>query len=240
MPRQSTVGFSSFLSKIAPGFLALISAFTMSTAFSADAVPAAQRNLVLIGASYVHDWGQPQLPGYRITNHGIGGEQSSQVRARFERDVVAARPDAVLIWGHINDIFRSPRDQIEQAKQRVHDNYQAMHQQAQAAGIEVMLATEVTLTVGDTWKDQIMAFLGRIRGKEDYRVMINRHVKDVNDWLRKYAAQHGLKVLEFERTFDNGNGSRRAEYTQPDGSHISPAGYQVLTAYTKKALATAR
>jgi lysophospholipase L1-like esterase len=242
MPRQLTIGFRSFTATIALGILAFITACTMSTAFSADAPAPAphSRSLIIIGASYAKDWGQPDLPGYRVSNKGVGGEESSAVRVRFERDVIAPRPDAVLIWGHINDIFRAPRDQMEPVKQRARDNYKAMHEQARAASIEVILATEVTMTVGDTWKDRIMGLIGKIRGREDYRAMINRHVKDVNAWLRNYAAQHGLKLVDLERAVDSGNGSRRAEYSQADGSHISPAGYQALTAYASKALAAGR
>lgn len=245
MPRQFTIDFGSFIARIASGILALITACTMPIAFSADAPASAlprgsNKSLVIIGASYALGWGQPALEGYRVSNKGIGGEESSAVRARFERDAVALRPDAVLIWGHINDIFRAPRDQLTQAKQRARDNYKAMHAQAAAAGIEVILATEVTMAVSDTWKDKIMALIGRIRGRENYRVMINGHVKEVNAWLRTYAAEHGLKLLDFERALDSGQGSRRMEFAQADGSHITPAGYEALTKYTRVALKTTR
>ena len=242
MPRQSSNPFNSFTARIAAAILALLTMCTVPMAFSADAASASGsgKSLVVIGASYAQGWGQPALEGYRVVNKGVGGEESSQVRARFERDAVALRPDTVLIWGHINDIFRSPRDQLQQAKQRARDNYKAMHAQAQAAGIDVVLATEVTMPVGDTWKDRIMALIGKIRGRENYRVMINGHVKEINQWLRTYAAEHDLKLLDFERVVDSGNGSRRMEFSQPDGSHISVAGYEALTKYTRAELQAAR
>ncbi len=191
--------------------------------------------LIIIGASYAADWGQPPLSRYRIVNKGVGGEESSQVLARFERDVLAHRPNTVLIWGHINDMFRAPRDQLDRAKERARANYRQMHEQAAAAGIETILATEVTLTIGDSWLDEIRAFIGKLRGRENYRVTINNHVKDVNAWLRSYAAEHNLMLLDFERAVDGGTGSRREEYSQEDGSHISPAGYEALTRYAQRA-----
>ena len=194
------------------------------------------KKLIIIGASYAADWGSPPLAGYAVTNKGVGGQESSAVLARFERDAIVAAPDTVLIWGHINDIFRAPRDQFDQAKQRARDNYRVMHERAKAAGITVILATEVTLTVGDSWVDEIRGFIGRLRGRENYRVMINNHVKDVNVWLRQYAARHRLVLLDFERAVDSGNGSRRENFSTDDGSHISPEGYQALTDYARQRL----
>ena len=197
------------------------------------------KKLIIIGASYAADWGSPPLAGFAVTNKGVGGQESSAVLARFERDVIATPPDTVLIWGHINDIFRAPRDQFDQVKQRARDNYRAMHERAKAAGITVVLATEVTMTVGDSWIDEIRGFIGRLRGRQNYRVMINDHVKDVNAWLREYAAQNRLRLLDFERAVDSGNGSRRENFSTEDGSHISPEGYQALTDYTRQQLGPA-
>ena len=207
----------------------------MTQTVSAEA--AAPARLTIIGASYAAGWGSPPLPGYIVTNKGVGGEDSSQVRARFARDVVAGRPDAVLIWGHINDIHRAAPGKVEEVKQRAKDNYRAMHAEAKAAGIKVLLATEITFSVGDGFFDGIMDAIARLRGKQNYRVMVNGHVKDVNVWLREYARQNQLQLLDLERAVDSGNGSRREEYDDEDGSHVNATGYAALTSYAKGALA---
>jgi lysophospholipase L1-like esterase len=192
--------------------------------------------MVIIGASYAAGWGSPPLPGYTVVNKGVGGEDSSQVRARFARDVIADQPQAVLVWGHINDIHRAPADRMEEVKQRIKDNYRAMHAEAKAAGIRLLLATEVTLSVGDGFLDGIRDGIGRLRGRKNYKVMVNDHVKDVNAWLREYAREHALPLLDLERAVDSGKGSRRAEYDQPDGGHINEAGYAALTRYATEQL----
>lgn len=220
---------------------AIVCSFGLLTSFDVRAntpmnQPSPPKKLIIIGASYAADWGSPKLAGFVVTNKGVGGQESSAVLARFERDVIVTPPDTVLIWGHINDIFRAPRDQIDQAKQRARDNYRAMHERAKAAGISVILATEVTMTVGDSWVDEIRGFIGNLRGRENYRVMINNHVKDVNAWLREYAARNRLVLLDFERAVDSGNGSRRENFSTDDGSHISPEGYQALTEYARQQL----
>jgi lysophospholipase L1-like esterase len=209
-----------------------------SPAMTPAPIPAPAKSLIIIGASYAADWGIPSLPGYVVTNKGMGGQESTAVLARFDNDVIAAKPDAVLIWGHINDIFRAPRDQLEPAKSRAFANYRTMIERARAAEIDVLLATEVTLTVGDSWIDGIRGVIGRMRGRENYREMINKNVKDVNSQLRAYAGRNKILVLDFEAAVDSGNGSRREEFSLEDGSHISPQGYDALTSFARRRLTT--
>jgi lysophospholipase L1-like esterase len=208
---------------------------TLSSTAQTNTAPQTLR-MVIIGASYAAGWGSPPLPGYSIVNKGVGGEDSSQVRARFARDVVAQRPDAVLVWGHINDIHRAPADRMDQVKQGIKENYRAMHAEARAAGIRLVLATEVTFSVGDGFLNGIMDGIARLRGRKNYKVMVNDHVKDINSWLREYAREQGLPLLDLERAVDSGNGSRRAEYDQADGSHINEVGYAALTRYATEQL----
>lgn len=197
-----------------------------------------EKHMVLLGASYTAEWDQPQLPGYRITNKGIGGQESSDLRARFEQDVLALKPDVVMIWGHYNDVVRAPADNVQPAIQRAQDNFRNMMQQAQDAGIEVILVTELTRPIVETWKYRAMSLLGKLRGKEHYNVRINRHIKHMNEWLREYARMQNVKLLDLEKALDSGNGTRSMQYTREDNSHVSPAGYQAITQYTQKQLAS--
>lgn len=192
--------------------------------------------LVITGASYAADWKTPSLPGFEITNRGVGGEQTHQVLARFDRDVVAARPDAVLIWGHINNIHRAPDGQVESAKQRAMSDYREMVRRARAANIRVVLATEVTLSEAVGWTGRLAAFIGKLRGKNGYSDWVNGHVRAVNAWLRTYAAEERIPLLDFEQVCDDGAGFRKREYSSEDGSHISAAGYTALTKYTQSQL----
>lgn len=119
-------------------FLAsLCLAFSLACAAQAPMNSTAAKHLVLIGASYAAEWEQPRLPGYTVTNKGIDGQESSDLRARFEKDVLALKPDTVMIWGHYNDIVRASADKMAAARQQAQDNYRAMAEQARAAGIEV-------------------------------------------------------------------------------------------------------
>src|SRR5262245_26069588 len=71
--------------------------------------------LVITGASYASSWKTPPLPGYTVVNKGKAGEVTKQVLARFDADVLALKPSAVLIWGHINNYHRAPGGDLEVA-----------------------------------------------------------------------------------------------------------------------------
>jgi lysophospholipase L1-like esterase len=169
--------------------------------------------------------------GYTIVNKGIAGEQTHQMLARFERDVVAAAPQAVLIWGHINNIHRAPGGDVAAVRPRVQADYESMIARARARGIEVILATEITLTEAYGFRNKLAAWVGNLRGKEGYNARVNREVRALNDWLRNHARQHGIRLLDFERALDDGHGFRKEKYTSEDGSHVNDEGYAALSAY---------
>jgi acyl-CoA thioesterase-1 len=189
------------------------------------------KQMVIIGASYAAEWQNPTLPGYTVTNKGIGGQESSEVRARFENDVIALKPDTVLIWGHYNDVVRAKPENMAAAKKKAQDNYQAMVEQARAAGITPILVTELTIPVPDTMKEKLMGLVASVLGKNDYRTQKNIEIKALNAWLRDYAKAQKIKLLDLETALDSGNGTRKVEYTRSDNSHVSPSGYEAITKY---------
>jgi len=216
--------------------LTLFSLGSMAIAQAPDKNP--PRTLVIIGASYAKEWEQPMLKGFTVINKGVGGEESSAVLARFQRDALSpVVPDAVLIWGHYNDVVRAPPEKRGQVGARARSNYLAMIDQARKAGARVMLATEITMPIPDTFAEKMKGKIGDLLGKVDYRKRVNASITEVNTWLRQHAAEQGIPLLDFETALASGNGTRRVEYTRTDGSHVSPAGYAALTAYANGVLA---
>jgi acyl-CoA thioesterase-1 len=215
--------------------LLMLSGVLMSNDAHAAAAP---EKMVILGASYAGGWRTPVLPGFEIVNRGAGGEETSQMRARFERDVVALKPAVVLIWGHINNIHRAPNGDGAAAVERAKDDYRAMVAAARAANIRVILATEVTLSKAVGFGNRLAAFIGDLRGKQGYSAYVNGHVRALNHWLREFARAEQLKVLDFEKVFDDGEGFRQTDFSADDGTHISPEGYAALTKYAEAELRT--
>ncbi|MBM5811041.1 MAG: hypothetical protein FJ191_03615 [Gammaproteobacteria bacterium] len=202
---------------------------------------AMDKTIVILGASYAQSWGSPALPGYaRVVNRGVGGDETAGMLARFPADVVALRPAAVLIWGHVNNITRSPPARLAEIKAATRGHYEEMLRQARTAGIEVILATEIPWTESGDFLDRLRGLIGRLRGKASYAVRVSREVRELNDFLRQLAAREHLRLLDFERGLARDDGTRRAEYAAADGSHISAAGYRALTDIATRELARRR
>lgn len=208
-------------------------ALTAGAAVNADTAPASNR-LVILGASYAGSWGTPPLPGFVVVNRGVGGEQTGGMRARFQSDVLAAQPKAVLIWGHINNITQTgfgDAAKLAAVKKAAQDDYLWMLQQARAAGIDVILATEIPLAEPTGFVNSAVAFINGLRGKQSYATQVNREVRELNAFVRQLAAREKLVLLDFEKVFAPEGGARKPEYAQEDRSHVTPAGYQALTRY---------
>lgn len=189
--------------------------------------------LVILGASYAGGWpSERPLAGYKIVNKGISGQQSFEMLERFGPDVVALKPDAVIIWGFINDVFRSNPSEIERTLKRTRESIQAMVEHAKKSGIIPILATEVTIRGKATWSEPFESMIGKLRGKASYQDYVNGHVLQVNRWLRDLAAQEGVVLLDLERVLADQQNMRKREYALPDGSHISPQGYEALVRYS--------
>ena len=187
------------------------------------------KTIVVIGASYAKSWPVTTLDGLTVSNKGAGGEQTHEILARFDRDVISAKPRAVLIWGHINDIFRSEPEALKAKLVRSRENIRSMVDMARSKDIAVILATEVTLPASTGWT----AWLGKLRGKQNYREYINGHVIEMNQWIRTLAAEKNLVILDFEKALADQDGSRKREFTTEDGTHLSSKAYDALTRYVQ-------
>lgn len=191
--------------------------------------------IVLLGASYAKGWEMREVARIPIVNRGVSGEQSFQLVARFERDVVEAAPRSVIIWGFINDLTNSGPD-IDATVVKIRDNYLRLIELSKTNGIEPILTTEVTMRTKDSWTGTLASWVGALRGKEAYQDRINRHVMATNGWLVELAKREGLQMLDLQSVLGERGGRRRAEFAKDDGSHITPAGYMALTSYAKPLL----
>lgn len=201
-----------------------------------SSVPPADKPIVIIGASYAASWPIDTIAGHRVVNKGIDGNQSFEMAARFDLDVLAEKPAQVLIWGFVNDIFRSDQDKLDAAKQRVVDGYLGMIAAAKANNIDVIIATEVTIREQSGFVNWISGVVGRALGKTSYQETINRHVSEVNDQLEEIARSQEVLVIDFENLLAGADGQRQRKFAADDGSHLSTQAYDTLSEFTMKTL----
>jgi len=191
---------------------------------------------VILGASYALGWGEPQVEGWTLVNQGISGDETSGMLQRFESDVIAQSPDAVLIWGFINDIFRSKRETMDDKLARSRENISEMIKLSREADIYVILATEVTVRHEKSLLSDVSHIAGQLLRKESYQDYVNQRVLELNDWMRLYASEEGVPLLELGKVLSDSNGYRSRSFATADGSHISQSGYTALSRYLKEQL----
>ncbi len=187
--------------------------------------------LVLLGASYAEGWSVSRIAGVPVVNRGVAGQQAADLLARFDTDVIALQPRAVLIWGFINDISRATAGDVEAALAGIRRDYEAMLARAAQHGIPVILAREVTMRRPAGLINTIVGWRNALTGRPSFQDVVNTHVRSTNEWLASVAAARGVPLLDFQGVLSDADGRRRQPFAQPDGSHITPAGYDMLTSY---------
>jgi lysophospholipase L1-like esterase len=192
--------------------------------------------LVILGASYVRAWPVQELGGMKAINKGVNGEQSFEMLQRFGNDVIALKPRAVIIWGFINDIHRTGRENIDAAMAGAKESIAEMVRLARVNGIDPILATEVTIRGKDDLRSMVAGWLGAILKKKSYQSYVNGHVLDTNRWIRKYADENGIPLLDFQPLIADEKGFRKKEFATEDGTHISEAAYKRLSEHAEKVL----
>lgn len=145
-------------------------------------------------------------PEWQVINRGVNGERSDEIRARFERDVVAERPRAVVIIAGVNDVYQG------HTVEDVTAHLSAMYARAADAGIPVVAGS--ILPYNTATPEQ------------------NASMRRINDWIRR---QPGIAFAD-TRSAAAASGDPDSLFDSPDGLHPSPAGYRRMADAIRPAL----
>ena len=142
-------------------------------------------------------------PGWRVLNRGVAGERADQVRARFERDVLPARPRFVVVLAGVNDVYqgRDPRE--------TKADLRWMYARARRAGVEPVAAS-------------VMPF------SRATRVQAAR-LRELNAWIKAEAASEGTAFCDLGAATAS-KADPDALAGSPDGLHPDRAGYKAAAA----------
>ncbi len=186
--------------------------------------PAAGENrVVFMGDSITDGWGRKYgkfFPGKPYINRGISGQTTPQMLIRFRPDVIALKPKVVVILAGTNDLAGNTGPSRIEA---IEDNLISMSELAKANGIHVVLAS--LLPVCDYIKPQTNR-----RSPEQ--------IVALNDWMKDYAAKHGLGYLDYYSAMLDDKKVLNQNMTY-DGLHPNDAGYEIMGPLAEKAIATA-
>ena len=168
--------------------------------------------IVCLGDSIT--WGFPFGPEYswvtmldnaltgEFINQGINGNTTSDMLKRFDRSVIQYDPTHVIIMGGINDVM------CRESFDRITLNLKDMAEKARDKGIKVILGTPTAVD-----EPEIERLLQRIR-----------------NWIKNYAQQNNIRVIDFAGAFFDSNGNILSELLLPDGGHPTKEGYHAIYA----------
>lgn len=128
--------------------------------------------IVFIGDSITQQWPLDLYLSSAI-NAGVSGNETRQMAARFDTDVIAHSPDIVVILGGINDIRNRDSADPEYLLQ--------MAAKAKSAGAKVIMGTLPPAA----------------RNMGAYPAAESDLIDVMNDKIRKGAATHGYLVAEY-------------------------------------------
>lgn len=177
-----------------------------------------ERRVVFFGDSITLEWpalDQKHFEGIAVVNRGISGQLTSQMLLRFRQDVIDLHPNVVVIQGGTNDLARV----LPPANPTIESNLASMAQLAQVNGIRTVLAS--ILPVNDYELDP--------RGQHYLQTRNHspQQIRDLNDWLRKYAMETNCVFLDYYSAMVDSRGFLKKGYSV-DGLHPNAAAYELM------------
>ena len=188
----------------------------------APAAPGTVR-VVFMGDSITDNWGRKYgkfFEGKPYINRGIGGQTTPQMLIRFRPDVIALKPQVVVILAGTNDIAGNTGVMTLEA---IEDNLASMAELAKANNIRVVFAS-------------VMPVCDYIRPQTARRPP--EKIIALNAWIKDYAAKNNHVYLDYYSAMLDDKQMLRQEITD-DGLHPNAAGYEIIAPLAEKAIATA-
>jgi lysophospholipase L1-like esterase len=207
--------------------------------------------VVFMGDSITDFWRlEESFPGKPYVNRGIGGQVTSQMLVRMYPDVLALRPEAVVILAGTNDISRNngptTAEMIEQ-------NIMAMTELAQHRGIKVLLCSVLPVSDYPYLAQQAAppAAAGARQGPTGapgpgmgrgpmvrQRMTTGRPPADIvklNTWMQSYAKQVKATYVDYFSALVDEKGWLK-DGLAPDGLHPNAEGYKIMATLLSAAL----
>lgn len=182
-----------------------------------------EKRVVFLGSSIFEYW-KTRLPEYfeahkNYIDRGIGGQIAPQLLLRFQQDVIALKPKAVIILAGSNDIASTAG---HVTNERILDNIKSMVELCRVHKITPILCAYVPINEYP-WRKGFPAA---------------EKIISLNKAITAYAAQNKLILLDYYSPLVDDKKGTRADLTL-DGVHPNAAGYKIMAKVTDEAIAKA-
>lgn len=145
-------------------------------------------------------WLMKSHPEWEVLNRGVNGERSDQIRARFDRDVLAAGPRAVIIIAGVNDLYQG------RVAAHVTEQLRSMYDTATAAGIRVVAGSIIPFNTATP--------------------DLNERMSEVNVWIQRHAdTKPNVEFVDTRAAVAAPDNPDRL-ISSPDDLHPSAEGYR--------------
>jgi lysophospholipase L1-like esterase len=189
---------------------------------SLDLPAVGQNRVIFFGSSTTDNWGRrfdsSFFPGKGYINRGISGETTPQMLLRFQQDVIALRPAAVVFLGGTNDVAENTGPMTLEMTE---NNISAMAAIAQANGIKMILASQLPV--------KQFPWNKCVRPETDLLAL--------TAWEKNFAAAHQLGYVDYYAVLVAPDGGFRAGLS-PDGVHPDKKAYEIMAPVVEKVISS--
>ena len=139
-----------------------------------------------------------QETGWMVVNSGVSGDTFLDMALRLETDVLAHKPDLVILMGGTNDVY------VGMSQPQIQNSFSGIIQKLQAENIKIIVG--IPLPVDDASE---------------------RPLKLWRSWLRQFCRDKGLDIIDFYQDFVTDEGLIKEELCL-DGCHPGFRGYEIM------------
>lgn len=153
---------------------------------------------------------------YETVGRGIGGNKIYDLYLRMDADVLALKPDIVVVYVGVNDVWHKSSFGTGTDYDKFGRFYEAVVGRLKSAGIRVILATPAA--IGE---------------KTDHSNEQDGDLNHYSNWIRRFAADNGLALVDLRKTFleynlRNNPGNAEKGILTTDRVHLNAKGNQVV------------
>lgn len=180
-----------------------------------------ESRVVFLGDSITQAWDLSVFfKGKPYVNRGISGQTTPQILLRFRQDVLALKPEVVVILAGTNDLAENTGPTT---LGMIEDNLKSMAELARENGVRPIFASVLPAALFP-WKPEIRPI---------------EKILALNQWMKEYAAAVGIGYLDYYSAMVNDQHGLKAEFSG-DGVHPNTAGYTVMAPLAADAIAKSK
>lgn len=153
---------------------------------------------------------------YELIGAGIGGNKVYDLYLRFEEDVLMKKPDVVVIYVGVNDIWHKQSYQTGTDLNKFNAFYTAMIKKLQLLGVKVIVCTP--------------AVIGE---RTDFSNSMDGDMNLYSNSIRELASKYNCGLVDLRKAFlaynlKNNTENKELGILTTDKVHLNPAGNQLV------------